>query len=65
VDGKEMKTITLKIEDAVWQTLLAQKKLIEFLDGCVHEPSIFEKIMLRAIEKIEKGEGEITVGEKR
>jgi hypothetical protein len=59
-----VKTITVHIEDEVLAMLLRRKRLYEFVEGCVSEPSDSDLILVGIAGAIEQGRTEVTIGKK-
>jgi hypothetical protein len=55
-----MKTITLNIDDEIFNKLKSDAALLSFVEGCV-SVSLMEQIMTRVIIKIENGEKEMSI----
>lgn len=57
----KMKSITVYIDNRVFEGLKAEKALIEWSNGCVPPPSNLEKRMIEILNKIEEGAPTATI----
>ena len=60
-----MKKIILNIDEKLYKHCLNEKSLIEFCKDCCSEPSIFTKMMMEIIKKIQQNKKEITFDYKK
>ena len=60
-----MKTIVIHIDEVIFEKLKKEAALLSFTERCVAPPSTMERIMQAVIIKMENGETEMTVVEKK
>jgi hypothetical protein len=56
-----MKTITIHIDDIIYDKIKKEAALLSFIEGCSSPPSLMEQIMYSAILKIKEGKTELTI----
>ena len=60
-----MKSITIHIDEETFIKLKKCASLLSFMEGCVSPPSILEQVMHTAICKMDQGDTEMTVTNKK